>query len=113
MAGLPHFGLCLSPLFFLRLPFPFPITICDYRFSDSLLAQLRCDKYRTDIRRIRDELFDYMWKEGHDFSTPAYRSTRESLNGLLRICNLLSPTLLIVSVAWDLARGQRLTATEE
>src|SRR5215467_2523928 len=53
-------------------------------------ARLRRDNFRSQIRRIREDLFDFMWKNGHDFGNPAYRATRQMLNGLIRSSNYLS-----------------------
>lgn len=51
------------------------------------LASLRRDNYRADIRRLRDGLFDYMYRNDCDYSIPAYVETRKMLNGLLRLSN--------------------------
>src|SRR4030042_4139836 len=59
---------------------------------------LRRDGFRADIRRVRDDLFDYMWKNGHDYSIQAYRDTRQTLNGLLRVSNLLSAPFFLVTL---------------
>ncbi len=61
------------------------------------IARLRRDNFRADIRRLRDDLFDFMWENGYDFSTPAYVEARQTLNGMLRISNSLSiPKLLLI-----------------
>ncbi len=52
--------------------------------------RLRRDSFRADIRRLRDDLFDFMWENSCDFSTPAYVETRQTLNGFLRLSNSLS-----------------------
>lgn len=62
------------------------------------LAPLRRDNFRSDIRRIRDGLFDYMWQISLDFRDPAYRSARQSLNGLLRLSNSISPLKFFITV---------------
>jgi hypothetical protein len=61
-----------------------------------LFRSLRRDNFRSDIRRIRDELFDFMWKNGQDFNAPAYRETRQMLNGMLRISNVLTPATFVI-----------------
>ena len=70
------------------------------------LAKLRRDDYRTDIRRLRDELFGFMVDRGYDFETPAYLKTRQALNGMLRWANWINPVkfcmmLRLVSVSKD------------
>src|SRR5437879_4753849 len=62
-----------------------------------LVARSRRDNFRCTIRRIRDRLFDFMWEHGYDYSTPAYRKTRQTLNGLIRISNELAPIGFLVS----------------
>ena len=62
------------------------------------LASLRRDAFRTDIRQIRDELFDFMWKNGYSFENEAYRDTRQLLNGLLRMSNSLSPIPFLICI---------------
>jgi len=54
------------------------------------VARLRRDNFRSKIRRIRDDLFDFMYKNGYDFKNPAYQATRQMLNGLIRTSNYLS-----------------------
>jgi hypothetical protein len=56
-----------------------------------LFARLRRDNFRSEIRMIRDGLFDFMWKNGYSFDEPAYRETRQMLNGIIRLGNTLSP----------------------
>ncbi len=53
-------------------------------------SRLRRDNFRTDIRRIRDNLFDFMWRNDYDMGTPTYREVRQTLNGMLRFSNTLS-----------------------
>ena len=61
------------------------------------IASLRRDNFRSDIRRLRDNLFDFMWENGYDFSMPAYMETRQTLNGMLRLSNSLSvPKLFLI-----------------
>jgi len=61
------------------------------------IARLRRDDFRANIRRLRDDLFDFMWKNGYEFSTPAYVEARQTLNGMLRLSNSLSiPKLFLM-----------------
>lgn len=62
-------------------------------------ARLRRDNFRSRIRRIRDDLFDFMWKNGHDFGNPGYQATRQMLNGLIRSSNYLSVATFIQAMA--------------
>ncbi len=42
------------------------------------------DVFRSDLFALRDHLFDFMWENGHDFETMAYRRLRDEINGFLR-----------------------------
>ena len=63
-----------------------------------LACRLSRDEFRADIRRLRDELFDYMWKAGRDFADPSYVGTRRILNGMLRLSNRASAPKFIVAL---------------
>ncbi len=63
-----------------------------------LFCRLRRDEFRADIRRLRDELFDYMWKGGRDFDDPSYLGTRRVLNGMLRLSNRASALKFLVTL---------------
>ncbi|HQU43220.1 MAG TPA: hypothetical protein PK867_10430, partial [Pirellulales bacterium] len=65
-------------------------------FYRLLFVPLRIDDFRGDIRTIRDDLFDFMWRNGYDFNEPAYVETRQTLNGLLRSARHLS----LISFLW-------------
>ncbi len=62
-------------------------------------ARLRREEFRTDIRTLRDELFDFMWKNGYDFNSVPYRATRQALNGMIRMSNTLNPFMFASSAA--------------
>jgi hypothetical protein len=62
------------------------------------ISSLFKDNFRADIRRLRDELFDFMWENGFSFETAAYRDTRQFLNGLLRASNFMSPAMLLLGL---------------
>jgi len=47
----------------------------------------REESCRSDIRRIRDDLFDFMWKHGLDYSDPGYVHSRNLMNGMMRLTN--------------------------
>jgi hypothetical protein len=55
------------------------------------LRRQRLDDYRSDLRRVRDGLFDFMLAHGHAFDHPGYRETRQTLNGLIRYSDYLTP----------------------
>jgi hypothetical protein len=79
-----------------------------------LLPRLRRDTYRADVRRVRDSLFDDMRRNGWDFNDPAYRETREMLNGMIRASNHLSVTAIVLSyVAMSLSEHYQLPKTPE
>ena len=63
-----------------------------------LLNRLRRDDFRSRIRRIRDGLFDEMWRKGYAFDTSAYQETRQMLNGIIRISRELRPTPFFLSM---------------
>lgn len=70
--------------------------ICFVRFV--LFPRLWREMYRSDIRRIRDRLFDYVLDNGAQFDEPAYRMARHNINMLIRVSNQLAPTSMIVSL---------------
>jgi len=76
-----------------------------------LFGSLRRDEYRADIRRLRDSLFDFMWKSGFDFRTPAYVQARDHLNNMIRASNYLTPSLVFVA-ALCVARSKRQEESE-
>lgn len=71
----------------------------------SAFASVRRDAYRCDVRRMRDELFDFMWQNNQPFDSEAYRQVREELNGLLRMSNTTSPLQFVCLVASHTRRG--------
>lgn len=73
------------------------------------LASLRRDNFRSDIRRLRDSLFDYMRDHGHDFSDPSYRRVRQFLNGLLRLSNHITPVSFIITVCYNWDSDEKLS----
>jgi len=73
------------------------------------IATLRRDNYRSDIRALRDDLFDYMWQHGHAYDTSAYVQVRQTLNGMLRWSNVVDAAKFIASLCWvaKAREGQR------
>lgn len=55
-----------------------------------VVAAHRRENFRADIRRIRDGLFDAMWKNGFSYEDPAYIETRQVMNGMLRASNSMN-----------------------
>jgi len=55
-----------------------------------IIRRQKAETCRSEIRAIRDELFDFMWKNKLDFSEPAYVEARQAMNGLLRLTNSLN-----------------------
>lgn len=74
---------------------------------------LRRDDFRTDVRRIRDRLFDFMWKNGYDFQNPSYRRVRQMLNGMLRLSNTMTPLGYLVVMCLTHARAHKLMLIDE
>lgn len=72
---------------------------------------LRRDLFRSDIRRIRDSLFDFVWENNLDYGDPAYQRVRLALNGLLRWSNSFSVPMFLVSMWY--ARYRSSDATPE
>jgi hypothetical protein len=63
----------------------------------------RVDRFRQDMFSIRDELFDYAASGAIEFSDPAYRLLRQSMNGFIRYAHRLTlfQVLLTMSI-WRL-----------
>ena len=74
-----------------------------------LFGKLRRDDFRSKIRRIRDDVFDYVWQNGHSFDDANYKSTRQLLNGIIRMSRTLTPTtfMLIFVSGTAMSRNQR------
>lgn len=77
------------------------------------IASLRRDNMRSDIRRIRDELFDFMRAHHYDYSNQSYRNVRQVLNGILRISNNIDPASFIVSLRYYYDPGKKLDINVE
>ena len=64
-----------------------------------MYRKTRTDRYREDLFTLRDALFDYMWENRVPFDLPAYRLTRQLLNGAIRAADSVSLwSLLLVAV---------------
>ena len=62
------------------------------------IARLRRDNFRSKIRKIRDNLFDFMYQNDFDYKTPAYQATRQVLNGMIKGSNYFSVASFIVTI---------------
>lgn len=71
------------------------LLLCVWYFG---FRRMRADDFRSDIRRMRDDLFDFMVANNLDFQSESYRCTRDFLNGLLRISNLLGPVVFLLFI---------------
>lgn len=77
------------------------ISLCVLLFIARLFARLRRERYRSRVRRLRDELFDWMVENGQDFQSPEYRDVRQTLNGMMRLSNTLGPMEFLILLARD------------
>lgn len=78
-----------------------------------LFGRERRDDYRCAIRRLRNELFDFVQKNGGDFQNPAYVECRKYLHDLLRVSNDLSPLVLLAGVVLILRQRRSQGMNEE
>ena len=60
----------------------------------------RNDWYREDLFTMRDELFDYMWRNGVSFDLPAYRLLRDFFNGAIRCADVSGITFVSLLLLW-------------
>ena len=63
---------------------------------DHMYRRTRVDRYRETLFTLRDDLFDYMWKNDLSFDLPAYRLMRTFLNGAIRVAGEASPLAFVV-----------------
>ena len=63
---------------------------------DYMYRRTRVDRYRETLFTLRDDLFDYMWKNDLSFDLPAYRLMRTFLNGAIRVAGEASPLAFVV-----------------
>lgn len=68
-------------------------------------GQMRQDRFREDIFTMRDDLFDYMWKNGLSYDLSAYRIMRDLLNGVIRFGPWLNVPHLAVLKRFARARS--------
>lgn len=77
-----------------------------------LWVSLQRERFRCEIRRTRDELFDFMWENKYDFKDPNYIQTRAALNVILRASNVVSPILLVALAVIAIRQWRRTGSTE-
>lgn len=67
----------------------------------------RLDIFRQQMFVVRDELFDYAFAGNIDFSHPAYRLLRRSLNGYIRYAHQLTFFRLCMTLLeWNFSTGK-------
>ena len=63
-----------------------------------MYRRTKVDRFREDIFTMRDELFDYMWRQHIKFSNPGYIMMRATLNGAIGSSNYLTlPVFFLVA----------------
>jgi hypothetical protein len=67
---------------------------------------LRVDLFRLDILTMRDELFDFMLREGFSFDDPLYRCTVATLEGLAREIDQFTLPNLLVAIYYHTQRSR-------
>ena len=83
---------------------------------DYMYKRTRADRYREALFTLRDDLFDYMWKNGLSYDLPAYRLMRAFLNGSIRFAGEVTPlsfVVLMFTIARRMPTGDRLYAAIE
>jgi len=75
--------------------------------------QYRLDRTRQDLFSVRDDLFEYWDRHNLDFDNPAYRLTRDMLNGSIRFAHRLSLIRLAGSFVSHKRFGKRLWVAHE
>ena len=61
-----------------------------------ILRRQAAESCRAELRRIRDEFFDFMWQNGKDFSDVEYVESRQQINSMLRLTTMIGPVSFIV-----------------
>ena len=54
-------------------------------------SRFAAERLRSKIRRIRDDLFDWMTENQQDYRSEEYRQVRQTLNGIMRLSNTFGP----------------------
>lgn len=74
------------------------------------IVRVRRERFRLRVRMIRDDLFDFMWKNGHSFDDPSYRDARQALNGMLRLSNTMTPMKFMIFAFQERRPSRRMVA---
>ena len=61
-----------------------------------MYRRTRAAQCRELLFTLRDDLFDYMWKNGLSYDLPVYRLMRSFLNGSIRVVNEVTPLSFVV-----------------
>ncbi|MEW6351244.1 MAG: hypothetical protein AB1646_19485 [Thermodesulfobacteriota bacterium] len=72
-----------------------------------LFKDYMVDRFRQDMFRLRDTLFDFAAAGAISFDHPAYGLLRRTINGFIRFAHLLSLPRLIVFAAFGGSRDER------
>ena len=81
-----------------------------------MYKRTRTDRYRETLFTLRDDLFDYVWKNELSYDLPAYRLMRAFLNGSIRVADEVTPlsfVVLMFTIAHRMPAGDRLYAAIE
>jgi hypothetical protein len=64
-----------------------------------LLPRVRRESFQQKIFKVRNDLFERVWEKGLSFEDPAYRETRDMLNGAIRLADdFRVPTFLAITL---------------
>lgn len=62
----------------------------------TLWSRFLAERFRSRVRLIRDDLFDWMIENQQSFESKPYREVRQTLNGIMRLSNSFGPIELLV-----------------
>ena len=71
-----------------------------------MYRKTRVDRYREDLFTLRDELFDFMWKQEISFDIAAHRLLRQTLNGAIRCAGDIRPLSFVIGASLILRQGR-------
>lgn len=80
------------------------LTVARFFFGVAVLAvaygvmyrRMKVDRFREDLFTLRDEVFDYMWKNDLPYDHPAYVVMRTNLNGAIRFSERLTIPVFVL-----------------
>lgn len=88
------------------------ISFCLLITIDHLHLQFRRERLRCRVRKLRDDLFDWMITNKQDFQSSEYRGVRQALNGVMRLSNSYGPVEFLVLLAIQKANDPELPQSE-